>query len=477
MRHLTPILAAAALLALASCTAAAGDGEPAMDRFEGQHLEWRECRSGPDDDTGRALDEAGARCATFTAPLDYARPGGDTITVTMSRLEATDPEQRHGVLMLNGGGPGGSDLDMPLELANRAALSAHYDLIGMEIRSTGRTAAVDCGWQQGTWLRSMGATRAAFDEEWEHQAGLAEQCGESSADLLPHITTRNIARDMDLARVLLGETTVSYLGYSYGTYLGQVYMSMFPGSVDRIVLDGVIDPVAWEPNIVRGAGDAAARALDEWARWTAERDDEFGLGATGEAVTATVVGIMEASAEQPLTVGEYEVDVHVVPFLLYAGLAFDDDGSHAELAAAVALLRDAAETGEAVEPTEALEAQLAFALTGDESGYGSAQAAIMCGDNAVATTDPQPYWEDIESHLDEEPVFAGLTRTAGPCVFWPAAATEDPVEAVTSDLPVMLVSAREDTRTVHEQAEAVHEHLGNSVLVTLESRVHGVYNW
>lgn len=475
MRHLTPLLATAAVLALTSCAATAEGGERAAD--DHQDLEWQDCQDGPDDETGRALDEAGARCATFTAPLDYAEPEGETITVTMSRLEATDPERRHGALMLNGGGPGGSDLDMPLELLGRDDPRTHYDLIGMELRSTGRSAPIDCDWPVGSWMRSMGTTREAFDAAWEFQAGLAERCGETSADLLPHISTRNIARDMDLARSLLGEDTVSYLGYSYGTYLGQVYLEMFPESVDRIVLDGVVDPASWGPNVVRGSGAAAQEALEDWARWTSERDGEFRLGTSTEAVLETVDDVIEASAEQPLVVGEYEVDVHLVPFLLYGGLASDGDDAHAALAAAVALLREAAETGEAVTPSEELEAQLAFALTGAESAYGSAQAAIVCGDNEVTTTDPEWYWEDIESHMDDEPVFAGITRAAGPCVSWPVAPSEAPVGSVTSDAPVMLVSAREDTRTVHEQAEAVHRNLGNSVLVTFEARTHGVYNW
>ena len=70
---------------------------------------------------------------------------------------------------------------------------------------------------------------------------LARRCGEVSGWLLPHISTADTARDLDHLRVLIGEEKLTYVGLSYGTYLGQTYANMFPDRVRAMLLNGIVD--------------------------------------------------------------------------------------------------------------------------------------------------------------------------------------------------------------------------------------------
>ncbi|MGI5179787.1 alpha/beta fold hydrolase [Dactylosporangium sp. CA-152071] len=187
----------------------------------------------------------------------------------------------------------------------------------------------------------------------------AAGCGDP-ADL-PFASTRNTARDMDRVRVALGERKVSYLGYSYGTYLGAVYLQMFGEHADRVVLDSAVDPGVYGPGLLSRNAPAIQAALERWAGWGAGRDAEYGLGSTAQRVLARVARIGRAPS---LRIGVYTVDEHVVPCLLFVSLYDDSAETYAALAENLAVFDRAARTGEAVPPTEGLAAFLDGLYTG-----------------------------------------------------------------------------------------------------------------
>jgi pimeloyl-ACP methyl ester carboxylesterase len=469
----------AAVLALAVVSGTVVHAVPAtaefysgLTRFYEQPIAWHSCQAGPDDEIGSALDEAGAQCGEVTVPLDYARPDGRTITVAMSRLPAADPARRIGVLVLNGGGPGGIGMDMPLLLAAQPVPRERFDMIGMDPRFVGRSTPLDCGWPTGTPFRSAGANRRGFDRIARFEADLAARCAATNADVLPYISTRNTARDMDVIRAVLGEERLSYLGYSYGTYLGAVYMQMFPGRTDRMVLDSAADPEGHGPRMSRDNGPTAAAALRDWAGWAARRHDQYRLGDRPGRVLDTVMGIYRAAVRRPLVVGEYTVDQHVLPVLLFAGLYDDRDEPSGELAAQVRVLREAA-AGRPATPTPGLAEALRFTLTGEESHYGSAQTAIICGDRA-APRDPMVYWRDIQAHRASGPLFEPFTRNLHACAFWPTRPSEPPTR-IDNGLPALIVQATGDPATLYQYAQAMHRALTGSRMLTLDVRRHGVY--
>ncbi|MFE9092847.1 alpha/beta fold hydrolase [Streptomyces sp. NPDC007264] len=460
-------LCLAAALALTALPAAAAPARAAADplaRYHHQRLTWQSCALGPDDDTGRQLEQAGARCADVTVPLDYAAPEGRTITVAISRIRATDTAHRVGPLLLNGGGPGGQTLgDPPWVRGALKDVGARYDIVGVDPRFVGRSTPLDCRWPTGTSFRGAGADRAGFDRTAAFSADLARRCRRHAGDVLPYATTRNTARDMDVVRAALGAPRISYLGYSYGSYLGQVYATMFPGRTDRVVLDGVIDPHRYGPRLLRGTEAANRHALADWAAWAAARDSAYGLGRTRGAVLAAVEHVRAAAARSPLRLGRHRVDEHTLPIVVFNGLSQDNDTAYADFARAVRDLRSAAD-GHRVTPSPWLAEALGFVLTGSESAYGSVQSAILCGDVAVPH-DPEVYRHDVRRAGRRDPLFGPVAAGIGPCAFW-----EPPRERPTTirkDLPALLVNATGDPRTTYEGALAVRRGWPASRLVTL----------
>ncbi|WP_405798631.1 alpha/beta hydrolase [Streptomyces sp. NBC_01506] len=440
-----------------------------------ESLDWHGCALGADDETGRRLDAAGADCADITVPLDYADPGGRTITVAISRLKATDTAHRVGALLLNDGGPAGPSLHMPVTKSQVLGdVADRYDLIGMDPRFVGRSTPLDCGWDLGSApLRSAGADLAAYRQEVAVARELAERCERAHGDVLPYVTTRNTARDMDVIRAALGEDSLSYLGYSYGSYLGEVYTQLFPGRTDRMVLDGINSPRFYSQTMLRGAEAANEAALRAWASWAAARHGTYGLGATRGKVLATVEHILDAAAREPLRIGDtYRLDEHVVPFFFIGGLGSDLDARRAELAATVRLLARAADR-KPVEPSEALAGQLQFLLTGAGSAPSSQMTAIVCGDVAERRG-ADSYWRAVEKSRERFPLAGPVANNITPCEFW-----DRPVEAPTvldNDVPALLVAATGDPRTVYAGAEAMREQWPSSRLLTVEgARQHGLY--
>ncbi|WP_107418327.1 alpha/beta hydrolase [Streptomyces sp. CB02115] len=442
----------------------------ALDRYYHQTLHWGTCMRSPQDGTGRDLDKAGVQCADVTVPLDYTAPEGRTVTVALSRLKATDTRRRIGAILLNNGGPGGPAVDSPpIVRTAMKEVGPRYDIVGFDPRFVGRSTPLDCGWPVSfTWF-SAGASRAGFDRQVALSKSLAAKCRATNASVLPHITTRNTARDMDVIRGALGERKISYLGYSYGTYLGTVYTQMFPGRYDRMVLDGAVGPDDYAPRLLKDTVRENEQALSAWAAWAAARHTTYGLGRSRTAVLATIDHIMAKAARAPLTLGTardvFRVDDTHIPTLLFMGVADDVDGSRDFLARQVAALSQASKGREAPLPPEFAE-MLRLLLSGADSPYGSSQMAIICGD-VPAPRETERYWRDIQRSRGAHPLFGPLTENIGPCAFWDAP-REAPAR-ISHDASVLLVAATGDPRTTYRSTKALHGRLPGSRLLTLEN--------
>ncbi|MFJ8435898.1 alpha/beta hydrolase [Kitasatospora sp. NPDC094019] len=437
-----------------------------------QQPPWHPCAIGSDDTDGAALDAAGARCTGITVPLDYRHPDGRTLAIAVSRLPATDPAHRLGTLFYNPGGPGVPARALSLALRQAApALGARYDIVAMDPRFVGASSPLDCGWP-ASGPGSAGPDRLGFDRSAELAKDLAARCAPYRT-LLPHASTRNTARDLDLVRAVLGEATVAYLGSSYGSYLGEVYLQMFPHRVGRAVFDAAMDPDRFGPDLTATQGPAMAAALTAWAARAAGHDDRHHLGASTAEVLASVERVRLAAERAPLTVGTRRVDARALPQVLWTVSAGDDDNTYEEFSALVRVLRDAAE-GRPAEPTPLLEAVLTGLASPDTGGYAAVQTAIMCADRAVPR-DPLAYYRDIQAHRADEPLFGPLTRNLTPCTFWPAEPAEAPTR-VRNAVPVLLVGADGDPAATYPGQLSAHRALTGSRLVTLRGAFrHTVY--
>ncbi|MFI6155607.1 alpha/beta hydrolase [Kitasatospora sp. NPDC051170] len=448
-----------------------------LDRYYGQQLNWHSCVLGPNDQDGAALDQAGARCTEVTVPLDYGNPGGRTVTLALSRIKATDTRHRIGALLLNDGGPGSPTLTSPLRV--HAALketAGRFDIVGLDPRFVGRSGQIDCGWPVGYSVQSSGTGRAGFERQVTLQRDLAAKCRSAAGDLLPYAGTRNTARDLDVVRGALGERRISYLGLSYGTYLGTVYGQMFPGRLDRTVLDSALDPRRAGPALIPSQLPGLEHAFADWADWAAARHSTYGLGRTREEVTAGILRTVQASANRPLVIGSganaFQLDDSRVPMVFFAGLQGDSEPERASLAEQTAMLAEAA-AGRPVTPSAQTTALLQFLYSPQGSPAGSAMQAIACADG-TASQDPEHYWHEIERSRADSPLFGPLLDNITPCAFW-----DRPREAPTQvrhDARALIVAATGDPRTPYGGAVALHGMLPGSRLLTLQgANQHGLY--
>ncbi|MEE1822434.1 alpha/beta fold hydrolase [Streptomyces sp. BE20] len=160
--------------------------------------------------------------------------------------------------------------------------------------------------------------------------------------MLPHASTRSTARDLDLVRAVLGEPTIAYLGSSYGSYLGEVYLHLFPGRVGRAVFDAAMDPDRFGPDLTATQGPAMGAVLTAWAAWAAGHDDRHHLGATTAEVLASVERVRLAAERAPLAVGAHRVDARALPQVLWT-VSVGDDAAYEGFSALTRVLLDAAE--------------------------------------------------------------------------------------------------------------------------------------
>ncbi len=246
MRHRLPAFAAAVLAALLPVglltVPAHAEDTTSVTAGIASSLSWRSCRS-PE------LYYYDLDCATLTVPLDHDDPSGETITLALTRrLHTSAEEDYQGVMLVNPGGPGGSGLSLAgLGDYVPGDAAGTYDWIGFDPRGVGSsTPSLHCSRSYfGTNRPSYVPTRRWISRYWlKKDRAYAAACSDSATEqrLLPHLTTLDSVADMDSIREALGADTLNYYGFSYGTYLGQVYATLHPDRVGRFVLDGVVDP-------------------------------------------------------------------------------------------------------------------------------------------------------------------------------------------------------------------------------------------
>lgn len=253
----------------------------------------------------------GLQCAALKVPLDYAHPRGQHITLELSRLRHTSSAANYlGVMLTNPGGPGGSGLTLAgLGRYVPNGVGGRFDWIGWDPRGVGASRpAINCiPTYFGTDRPSYSA--AGNRPYWLHQAkSYAAACEHKYPALLPHMTTQDNARDMDVIRQALRQTRISYYGFSWGSYLGQTYMSLFPTHVRRIVLDGVVDPrrVWYGANLDQDV--AFERNIKIFFAWVAANNSVYHLGTTEAEVYAAYKHELATLSTMPAAGGKVGPD-------------------------------------------------------------------------------------------------------------------------------------------------------------------------
>jgi pimeloyl-ACP methyl ester carboxylesterase len=439
---------------------------PELAPFYSQTLSWSVCH------------DAEALCATLTVPLDYRRPGGETIDLALLKVPAKDAEHRIGSLVVNPGGPGvpGTDYAANASSVFRQTVLDVYDVVGFDPRGTGDSAPVDCltDEQLDDYIAADPdpdtPAEVADYEGWVETFGRG--CAERSGRLAAHVTTIEAVRDMDVLRAALGESTMTYFGASYGTKLGATYADLFPDRVGRLVLDGAVDLSISSRELSLEQAAGFETALRAYVSNCVEETDGCFLGDTVDAGLERIRQFIDGVDAHPLPgSGARELDVgnafYGIVLPLYSRdywtilsqalrLGFEGNGS------ALLQLSDLYNSRRPDGYTDnSSEANYAINCLDDPYAIGVDQVAANLADFEAAS----PTFGSV---------FAwGLTTCGGIQVH----STEAPrTVRATGAAPIVVVGTTRDPATPYDWAVHLARQLDSGVLVSRDGDGHTGYN-
>jgi pimeloyl-ACP methyl ester carboxylesterase len=443
-------VAIAAILLLSACTRGAPQQAKASPTPNPSKIAWLDCGGG-------------FQCGTLTVPLDYAHPTAGTIDIAVNRKPATNQASRIGSLLINPGGPGASGVQfMRGDAPALTALNQRFDLIGFDPRGVGQSAPVHC--LDATQEAAYNALDTVLDDPQEKQALIdsykqfAAGCGQLSGSILPFLDTVSAVRDMDAIRAALGDAKLTFLGYSYGTFMGETYAHLFPTHVRAIVLDGVVDPKlsAMDSQLAQTAGfeqDLQAFLADCRASSTCA------LGHPGDP-EARLTALMQRIDTTPMPVGNRTLTRGLA--LTAVAAAMYDTSSWPYLDQALTL----AERGNG-------RLLLAIADFYYSQVFLDSFIVISCLDRPTPT-DVAAYDALGPAFVKASPLFGPAGQYGGlQCAYMPVKATGQ-AGPLTADgaPPILIVGATGDPATPYSGALSVHQQLAGSVLLTRQGNGH-----
>jgi pimeloyl-ACP methyl ester carboxylesterase len=405
-------------------------------------------------------------CATLTVPLDYDDPTGPTIDVSVNRSPARNRDQRIGSLLVNPGGPGASGIDLvkssvgafPAELRDR------FDIVGFDPRGVGESNEVPCAGPEviDPFRHADSNPDTAREQaDLDHLAqGVAADCADHAGELLPHIGTDDVVRDIESIRLALGEDTISFAGFSYGTLLGLRYAELFPHGARAIMLDGVVDPAQGFTDFLKEQAIAFETQL---AAAFAECPSS-GDGCPDGGAAAAYDQIAQQVETDPLpaddgnSVGPNELAIAVTESLYTSG------GSSALFRA---LQKGLEGDGQPLyEGFQAYEGSVHFA----------SYAGVECIDSEhpVGSAAYRAFAADLERAAPR--LGGAVANELLPCAYW-ATAVKNVVGPVAAHgaPPILVIGNTRDAATPYEQAQRVADGLEQATLLTLDSGGHTAF--
>ena len=434
--------------------------------YYAQKLRWQACAKG-------------FQCARLLVPFDYSQPAGRRFSLPVIRLPATDPAQRIGSLVINPGGPGGSGVGYALQARSviSAAVRARFDVVSFDPRGVGASEpAVHCltGPQLDTYFGTDDtpadqAQQAAVVSESEL---FAAGCERDSGSLLPYVGTPNAARDMDVLRAVLGDRKLSYLGKSYGTYLGTWYAQLFPSHVRALVLDGAVDPGAssFSMNIVQAQGfQVALRSFA--ANCMTRTDCPLGHGGPVAGGIARLQALITKATSHPLlNLGDGQ---SANGALLLNGIvaALYSKASWPTLRSAL----QAAFAGDGTILVELGNLLYERGPGGTYTNLADANMAVSCLDRPWLTS--LAAWRSAAASAAKAAPQFGQAIMWGslPCAYWPVRSPALPAIRAAGAPPILVVGNKRDPATPYRWAVALAGDLTSGVLLGWNGDGHTAY--
>lgn len=405
-------------------------------------------------------DDCGAlECAVVTVPRDYADLTGPTIDLYVSRAPASG--ERIGPLFVNPGGPGGSAAELVAAFPFLApeSLGERFDIVGVEPRGLAGSAPFDCGAD----YRDIYGVDPTPDDAADRQVlidtarDFAAGCQAGGGELLPHVGTRDVARDIDAVRAAMGDAQLNYYGASYGTAIGQVYADLFPTRIRSMVIDGIVE--LGVGGLQLGADQAAGfeTALERFAAHCAregcETPDVIRSVERVQQMAEQLDGIHAPGEDRPAGPGEVALGLGQA---LYAESLWPD----LDHAISQALAGDGSGLVEMADD---------YLQIGDFDVY----FAVSCIDYEWPSGDPDAFLSAAKAAAEASPHFGEALMTDYlRCAYWPVA--PDPLPATTAPgaPPILVVSTTGDPATPYEAGVRTAERLESGVLLTYDGDGH-----
>lgn len=446
----------------------AGSTEPPsadLAPYYDQTLTWTDCGSGE-------------QCSKLHVPVDYEKPDGDAIDLKLKRVQAADQGSRIGSLVVNPGGPGapGSSMADDADFYFGQPLLDQLDIVAFDPRGTGESDPVDC--LSDAEVDDYVAEDPSPDDAAEGRELTAEQdtffkgCVANSDDLVAHVSTVEAAKDMDVLRAALGESRLSYLGFSYGTKLGATYAQLFPEKVGRMVLDGAIDPALdFRESAIAQAGGFET-ALRAYVQNCLDGGDCF-LGSTMDEALGTITDLLDSIDQGPLpTSSDRELKIGnafygvVLPLYSKDNWPYLDQGLQDALSgdgSTLLLLSDtyASRNAGGGYDDNSLEAILAINCLDDPSFIepGDVPAEYPAFEKSSPTFGKVFAWGLVGCHgLQVEPEFP------------------EPKITATGAAPIVVIGTTRDPATPYKEAVALAGELDSGVLISRDGDGHTGYN-
>ena len=437
---------------------------PDLKRFYSQKLTWKSCRGGD-------------RCATLEVPLDYAEPKGRTIGLSVLKVPAEGGKRRLGSLVVNPGGPGASGVQYAQNAVDTfgGPVLQSFDVVGFDPRGVGASNPLKC---EGTpKLDELIASDPDPDTAAETRfsdgllTDLGKGCLSRSGALVKHMSTVEVAKDVDVLRAALGDSRLSYFGASYGTFIGATYADLFPTHVGRMVLDGALDPSlsTLDMSLVQAKGFEVA--LRAYVGACVQRGGCF-LGNSVDAGTRRIRTFLDSVEKKPLPAsGGRELTVGNATIGIWLPLYSKDYWTILDNALQAAFRGDG---------STLLQLSDAYVSRGPD-GYTDNSLEALYAVNCLDHDDGVPS-SKVASYLPRfekaSPTFgASFAYGLSACENWPVHTGRVPKKVSAKGAPpIVVVGTTRDPATPLSWAQALVDQLDDGVLVKRDGDGHTGYH-
>jgi pimeloyl-ACP methyl ester carboxylesterase len=434
-------------------------------------LNWQPCPDAPTRD-----------CANLTVPLDYADLSKGTIDLPVVRAQATDVANKIGPLVFNPGGPGIAPV-RTIKTANLATrfspeIASRFDIIAFNPRGT--TAGINC-FTSNEHIREYWESNhlPRTTTEINHILGLErtfnQACHDNNQPIVGHVDTASTVRDMEQLRRAMSVDKFSYMGQSYGTFIGNRYAKLYPGHLRAMVLDAVVDRSVSDAQSFAESSIAYDHAWKQFKNWCQATTT---CRLRNQNIDAILDGLLTQARTNPIPaphnplgnhpVNDWELTLTIQQTVAPGSVTF-------------------AWVDEIISKARIGDASLASLIYDSATGYNPATNSYTSNGTRRSITCVDTEWSQKLTNASEVRALAHITKAITPrfgeanvyqgpvqCVGWQVEPVETPPVPLTTSggFPTLIVGATKDASTPFLWSARATSKIDDSRLLTRDGDGH-----